>query len=147
MSEAIDGEINVNKISEVIIDTISTSLDKKESVGNSSFTSLTKEHKEWKNDQGTSDVNKTKHVSLSNINQDKTGSLQPTDNPVTMMKVKSRVVLFVIICLVILLSQLPIILYYTDPPPDKNVSMFHDLNFKTCSKEFMLVSNVIINIK
>ena len=48
--------------------------------------------------------------------QGKVHNLQTTENLVAMIKVRSVLVLIGIIFSVILLFQIPIILYYTDPP-------------------------------
>ena len=126
---------SVNKISEVtIVDNLS-SPNKEESAGNFSLASFREEN----NNHEASDVNKTKHNSLSNSNQDKKNSLQMRimDNLVTLIRIRSWIVLFVIICSVLLLFQIPIILYYTNKPPDKYF-IFPELD---CSQKDTLVCN------
>ena len=135
MNEALD---SVNKISEVTIVDNPSSPNKEESAGNFSLASF---HEESNNcyDYEASDVNKTKHNSLSNSNQDKRNCLQMRikDNLVTLIRIRSWIVLFVIICSVLLLFQIPIILYYTNKPPDKYF-IFPELD---CSQIVTLVCN------
>ena len=141
MSETIDSVIN---ISETTIDdnrliAIRSSPNVKKSAENFPLPSFREESNK---DYETSDVTKAKHNYLSNSNQDKRNSLQMRimDNLPTVIKVRSWIVLFVIICLVMLLFQIPIILYYTNPSPDKHFYI-PELDTKYCSKKDTLVCN------
>ena len=59
-------------------------------------------------------------------------NLQTKENLITMIKIRSKLVLIGIICAVILLFQIPIILYYTDQP---TVDLFTipEVDIDTCS--------------
>ena len=119
MSEAVDNEISVTDIFELsnIDDHGSTdtllSSDRRtscRSIPLVTFNAQNSDH-EGSNNSETNGVTKMKH----NL-QEKVHNLQTTENLVTMIKVRSVFVLIGIILSVILLFQIPIILYYTDPP-------------------------------
>ena len=135
MNEALD---SVNNISEVTFVDNPSSPNKEKSAGNISLASF-REESNNRYDYEASDVNKAKHNSLSNSNQDKKNSLQMRimDNLVTLIRIRSWIVLFVIICSVLLLFQIPIILYYTNKPPDKYF-IFPEFD---CSQKDTLVCN------
>ena len=63
-------------------------------------------------------------------------NLQTTEGLITVIKFRSRIVLVLIICSVILSFQIPIILYYTDQPT-LDLFTIPDVNLETCSVRFM----------
>jgi len=97
-----------------------------------------RDHEE--NNGEISDLNKVKHnlfeKNLANgINE---RSSQTANNLATMIhKVRSLVILIVVICLVILLFISPIILYFTGPSTDESFVTFH-VDPKTCSVRFYI---------
>ena len=142
MGEAVDSEISVTDAFELTTDDDNTSFDTlittplSPSRGNShrsiplvTFSSQKKDHEDDNSEtingetingvkKETNGVTpKIKHTNkLYSDLQERVQTLNTTENLVTMIKVRSVLVLFGIICSVIVLFQIPIVLYYTDPP-------------------------------
>ena len=136
MSEAVDSEINVNDSFELNIDdntSISTPLPSRRESHRSiplvTFGTNTEGNKE--NNSEENGGNKIKHRFLNDI-QEKAHNLQNPENLVTVIKVRSVLVLIGIICTVIILFQIPIILYYTDIPND-DLFTISEVDFVGCT--------------
>ena len=69
---------------------------------------------------------------FSDIPEKRHINLQTTENLVTIIKIRSKLVLIGIICAVILLFQIPIILYYTDQPND-DLFTIPEVDIETCT--------------
>ena len=80
----------------------------------------------------SSNENGVNRIMLFSDIPEKRLNLQTTENLVTIIKIRSKLVLIGIICAVILLFQIPIILYYTDRP---NVDLFTipEMDIETCT--------------
>ena len=141
MSEAVDSGVNVIDIFELSIDdnaSIDTSVtaplppdrrNSRRSIPLITFNAEDKYHEDYNSE--TDGVTKLKHNMYNDI-QEKVQSLHTTENLVTMIKVRSVLVLIGIIFSVILLFQIPIILYYTDPPT-YDLFTIPEVDVKACS--------------
>jgi len=128
MSEAVDSGINSTDIFESRnYDSTSIAVplspDSTKSLGDVSLTTLNINNRgleENNKEKSTSDFNKLKHKlfknSLITSIKERAYNIQTTEKLETMIKDRSSIVLIGMICSVILLFQIPIILYYTDPP-------------------------------
>ena len=136
MSEAVDSGINVNNSFELSIDDntltttpLSSRRESRRSIPLVTFGTNTKENEESNN--GENGSNKIKHRFLNDI-QEKAHNLQKPENLITVIKVRSVLVLIGIICTVIILFQIPIILYYTDIPND-DLFTISEVDFVGCT--------------
>ena len=136
MSGAVDSGINVNDSFELNIDdntSITTPLSSRRESHRSiplvTFGTNTEENEE--NNSEENGVNKIKHRFLNDI-QEKAHNLQKPENLITVIKVRSVLVLIGIICTVIILFQIPIIFYYIDPPKE-DLFTNREVDFISCT--------------
>jgi len=142
MSEAVDIEINSTDIFEsrnYDITSITAPLSP-DSTEDLSLTTLNLNNRGYEENR-ESNFNKVKHKLFRNTFdgiKERACNIKTREKLEAMIKVRSLIVLFVIICSVILLFQIPIILYYTDPP---TVELFAipDLDAKSCSVRFLSI--------
>ena len=141
MNRATDSEISVTDIFELSIGdqdgSIDAPLSSERTTAHRNIPLVTCNPQEKDHEDNYSetnhDVKEMKHNMYDiQLNQEKVHNLQTTENLVAMIKVRSVLVLIGIILSVILLFQIPIILYYTDPP---TVDLFAipDIDIKTCT--------------
>jgi len=145
MSEAVDSGINSTDIFESInydstLIPVPLSPDSTKSLGDVSLTTLNINNRGLEeNNREASNFNKLNHKLFKNTLSDgikeRACNIQTTEKLETMIKVRSLIVLIGMICSVILLFQIPIIFYYTDPP---TVELFviPNLNTTSCSVRF-----------
>ena len=129
------------------VTSIPYSPDIKESFENVPMTTLSLNHEDNNSDHKTWDINTVNPYSCNNslgkVQENANSIQQANQNLVIMSKIQSLVVPIIILCLLILLFQIPIILYYTDGPSDDLFSWVDELDFKTFSVRFMYIATYI----
>ena len=147
MSEAIDSGINVTDALESSIDEnspvtcsrpaatpVSTDIKQSSSIPLSTNT--------LKEDQcNKANDNTETRRNLCSEFQERVYRLKTTSNLVAMIKIRSKIVLIGIIISMILLFQIPIILYYTDIPKD-DLIIIPEVDLEACSVRFRISRNV-----
>ena len=134
MEQLVDSEISVTNIfklssgdHDVLTDNAPLSSERRtpqhRNIPLVTFNAQEKDHEDY-NDETDHGATKMKH----NV-QEKVHNLRITENLIAMIKVRSVLVPIGIILLVVLSFQIPIILYYTDPP----AADILDIDVKTCT--------------
>lgn len=141
MNETVYSEINLSQLSndDNTLTTIPSSTDRKGENIVPTTLNLKDKHNDVDSDSETSDVNKVAFYnnSFGNDVPKKVNNVQQTT---IMKKVQSLIVPIIIICSVVVIFQIPIVLYYTNPPNDALFSTHGmHMDFRTCSVRFTCV--------